>query len=265
MHQISRPASNITMRSASFSRPLLLSFSLALLIVLFGNKGTVEAADKRKPTEAEMSPLMERHYQTAISSHDALIQGDLEKLRGRLARIIKEELPSSAPESWKPHHARLHEAARRASGISSLESGGSVMGDVAEACGACHTALGVGNIYYWPAPPEGDDKFETVMRTHQWATERLWEGVTGPLKEAWPRGAEALADIRLFEDLGDSIKDSLRKREDKLRALGRKAKAAKGLHERAVIYGQLLTTCAGCHQELGITIKPAKSIPAWQE
>lgn len=265
MQQISILAGNMIIGSVSFFRPITLFFSLALSIVLFGNEGTVEAADRRKPTEGEMVPLMERHYQAAISSHDALIQGDLEKVRGRLARIVKEELPSSAPESWKPHHARLHEAARRASGISSLKSGGSVMGDVAETCGACHTALGAGNIYYWPAPPEGDDKFETVMRTHQWATERLWEGVTGPLKEAWPRGAEALADIRLFEDLGDAIKDSLREREDKLRALGRKAKAAKGLHERAIIYGQLLTTCAGCHQELGITIKPAKSIPPWQD
>lgn len=265
MHHISKAARNITIKSILFSRLTILSFSLALLIVMFGNGGIVDAAERKKPTEGEMVPLMERHYEAAILSHDALIQGDLKKMRGRLARIVKEELPSNAPESWKPHHARLHEAARSASRISSIESGGSVMGDVAEACGACHIALDVGNIYYWPAPPDKDDKFETVMRTHQWATERLWEGVTGPLKEAWPRGAEALADIRLFEDLGDSIKDSLRKREDKLRAIGRKAKAAKDLHDRALIYGQLLTTCAGCHQELDITIKPAKSTPPWQE
>ncbi len=265
MHQISKQSGNRSIGAVPFSRHIIIFFSLALLSLLPGNSGIVSATDTIKPTEAEMVAVMEGHYEVAILSHDALIQGDLEKVRSRLTRIVKQELPASAPQSWRPHHTRLHEAVRGASRISSLESGGSVMGDVAEACGACHTALDVGNIYYWPAPPEGDDEFETTMRTHQWATERLWEGVTGPLKEAWPRGAEALANIRLFEDLGDSIKDSLRKREDKLRGMGRKAKAAKGLHERAVIYGQLLTTCAGCHQELGITIKPAKSIPPWQE
>ena len=266
MQQISKQSGNRSVGSVSFSRHIILSFSLALLIILLGNNGTVQAADATKPTEVEMGAVMERHYEVAILSHDALIQGDLEKMRRRLLRIVKQELPASAPKSWRPRHARLHEAARSASGISSMESAGSVMGDVAEACGACHAALGVGNIYFWPAPPDEDDKFKTAMRTHQWATERLWEGVTGPFEEAWPRGAEALADIRLFEDDGDdTVKSSLRAREGKLREMGRKAKAATGLHERALIYGRLLTTCAGCHKEAGVSIVPAKSIPPWQE
>jgi len=253
------------MGSVPFYRHIIIPFSLALLSLLHGNTGTVGAAETTKPTEAEMVAVMEGHYEVAILSQDALIQGDLEKVRSRLARIVKQELPASAPQSWGPYHTRLHEAARSASRISSLESAGSVMGDVAEACGACHAALGVGNIYYWPAPPDQDDKFKTAMRTHQWAVERLWEGVTGPFEEAWPRGAEALAVIRLFEDDGDTVKGSLQAREDELRDMGRKAKATTGLHERAVIYGRLLATCAGCHQEAGVSIVPAKSIPPWQE
>jgi len=265
MQQISKQSGNRSIGSVSFYRHIILSFSLALLIILFGNNWTVQAADATKPTEAEMGAVMEGHYEVAILSHDALIQGDLEKMRRRLARIVKQELPARAPKSWRSLHARLHEAARGASRISSLESAGSVMGDVAEACGTCHAALGVGNIYFWPAPPDEDDKLKTAMRTHQWATERLWEGVTGPFEEAWPRGAEALADIRLFADDDDTVKISLRAREAKLRKMGRKAKEATGLHERALIYGRLLTTCAGCHQEAGVSIVPAKSIPPWQE
>jgi cytochrome c553 len=213
-----------------------------------------------------MVAVMEWHYKAAILSHDALIQGDLEKMRTRLARIIEKSLPASAPKSWRPHHARLHKAALSGvSGITSLDSAGSVMGDVAEACGACHAALKVGNIYFWPAPPDKDDKFKTTMRTHQWASERLWEGVTGPFEEAWPRGAEAMAATRIFKDGRDTVKASLRAREAELRKMGRKAKAATGLHQRAVIYGRLLSTCARCHQEAGVTIEPAKTTTPWQE
>ena len=123
MHQISKQSGKRSIGSVSFSRHIILSFSLALLIVMFGNNGTVLAAGTRKPTEAEMVTLMERHYEAAILSHDALIQGDLEKVRGRLARIVKRELPSSAPENWKPHHARLHEAARGQSRVLNLIMG----------------------------------------------------------------------------------------------------------------------------------------------
>lgn len=265
MKQISKQSAGRAVGSVSFSRQIALSISLALLIILFGNNGTAGAADTTRPTEAEMAALMEGHYETAILGHDALIRGDLEEMRSRLGRLVKQELPASAPESWRPLHARLHKAARSASGISDLESAGSVMGDVAEACGACHAALGVGNIYYWPAPPDEDDELKTAMRTHQWASERLWEGVTGPLKEAWPRGAEALADIRLFGEEGKSVKGSLQALEAELREIGRRAKATKGLHKRAVVYGQLLTTCPGCHREADVSIVPAKSIPPWQK
>ena len=266
MYQISKQSGCRSTGLVLYSRHIILSFSIPLLSILFGNTGAVLAADATRPTEVEMVAVMERHYEVTILSHDALIQGDLDKMRNQLSRIVKQALPASAPQSWMPYHARLHEAASNGvSRISSMESAGSVMGDVAEACGACHAALKVGNFYYWPAPPDEDDKLKTAMRNHQWASERLWEGVTGPLEEAWFRGAEALAVTRLFEGDGDTVKDSLRAREDELREMGREAKAATGLHKRAVIYGRLLTTCAGCHQEAGVTIVPAKSVPLWQE
>ncbi len=244
----------------------LILFSLTLFLILSANSGGVQAVEPTGPTEIEMVTLMERHYEVTILAHDALIQGDLEKMRSQLSRIVEQTLPASAPPSWRPHHVRLQEAATSgASRMSSLASAGSVMANVAEACGSCHAALKVSNIYYRPAPPAKDDQLKTAMRTHQWASERLWEGVTGPLEEAWPRGADALADIRLFATNGETVKGSLRVREDELREMGRKAKTTTGLHERAAIYGRLLTTCAGCHQEAGVTIAPAKAIPLWQK
>ena len=103
------------------------------------------------------------------------------------------------------------------------------------------------------------------MRNHQWATERLWEGVTGPFQAAWYRGAAALAATRVFSNKGKGVKPSLLKREAKLRQVGEIAKVTKGLHERALIYGHLLTICANCHQDAEVSIKKTKPTPPWQK
>ncbi|MDH3974605.1 MAG: hypothetical protein OEV42_10045 [Deltaproteobacteria bacterium] len=271
MHRISRKGIKGKTGSALFLQSIVIFLLITLTMVLlshneWGNAIAQPKPDTQKmPTEVEMIAVMEKHYDSAILSHDALIQGNLEALRRRLSQIETQTLPPAAPESWRPHHARLRKAARSAAGISSLEKAGPVMGAVAEACGACHAALGVGTFYYWPSPPDEKGGVEREMRTHQWATERLWEGVTGPFQEAWYRGAAALAEARVFGNEGSGVKNSLLNREAELRDLGRTAKATKGLHERAVIYGRLLTTCAGCHQEAGVSIKSAKPIPPWQE
>jgi len=265
MHQISKQPGNGTMNPISFPTSRFLPFTLALMIAPLGYSEPIQATDTKELTPIEMVTLMESHYNAAILSHDALIRGNLKMLRNQLAKIETQVLPDAAPQSWKPHHTRLREAASSAASVSTLSSAAPVMSAVAEACGACHAAVGAGKIYFWPAPPDKDDKLKTAMRTHQWATERLWEGVTGPFGEAWNRGATALAEARVFEEKKNKIKSSLLEREAALREAGQTAKDTTGLHERAIIYGQLLTTCAECHQEAGVSIKPTKSIPPWRK
>lgn len=208
-----------------------------------------------------MVAVMEVHYRSAIAGHDALVRGDLETLRRRIAELDAQPLPPAAPESWGPFDAQLREAARGVAAVESLHEAASAMAAVAEACGACHAAVGAGKIYFWPAPPDEDGKVKTAMRTHQWASERLWEGVTGPFDEAWKRGATALANGRVFSG---EVEEGLRARDADLRDLGRLAEVMTGLHERALVYGRLLATCADCHREAGVTIKHDKSIPPWQ-
>ena len=265
MHQISKQSGSRTISPVLFPTSRFLSFALALMIAPPGYSVPTQAASTAKLTEVEMVALMEQHYNAAISSHDALIRGDLKTLRSQLAKISTQELPAAAPQSWRPHHTRLREAARSAASVSSLDTAATVMSAVTEACGACHAAAGAGKIYFWPAPPDKDNKLKTAMRTHQWATERLWEGVTGSLDEAWNRGAAVLAEARVFSDKRDTVKSTLLAREAELRKMGQTAKETTGLHERAIIYGQLLATCAECHQEAGVSIKDTKSIPPWQQ
>lgn len=258
MHQTRSQSSTRAVISSSTTRHLK-----TLLILLLGSNAMLATAKSAELTEVEMVAVMEGHYHAAISGHDALIRGDIETLRSRLAKIEGQSLPTAAPKSWRPYHAELRKAAQSAAMVTDLEGAASVMVAVTEACGTCHAALGVEKIYFWPAPPDAEDTIKTTMNTHQWATERLWEGVTGPWDNAWDRGTAALAKTQIFE-AGDAVTNSLRAREAALRELGQQAQETSGLHERALIYGRLLNTCAGCHQEAGISIQFAPP-PPWEQ
>lgn len=195
-----------------------------------------------------MVAVMEGHYTSAIAAHDALIRGDLATLRARLGELATQALPTGAPQTWRPLHARLQSAARESARATTLEAAGPAMGGVVEACGACHQTLGTGPIYRRPLPSEGTTQVEQAMLGHQWATERLWEGITGPREEAWHRGAAAIAARRVFAE-GAGTTPALLAREAALRSAGQSAMSTAGLHERAMAYGQLLSTCADCHRE----------------
>lgn len=213
-----------------------------------------EAAPEAELTEVEMVALMEGHYNAAIASHDALIRGDVAGVRTHLAEIRGRSLPAAAPESWRVHERRLHDAAEAAAEAADLESAGPAMAAVAEACGACHAAVGLGDIYREPRVPVGDDALEDAMLGHQWATERLWEGLTGPWDDAWMRGANALAASRVFGgDGGEPPAAGLLAHEAAMREAGEQAKTTEGLRARSAAYGRLLTTCAQCHQEANVS------------
>ena len=218
------------------------------------------AADQEGPTEVEMVAAMEAHYTTTILAHDALIQGDLAEFRAQLAATDSHPLPPNAPEAWKPFDELLHVAARTARNATDPPSAATTMGRVAVACGACHGGVGAGPIYPAPAPRDGDRPVQDAMLEHQWATERLWEGITGPWDNAWQRGSAALAEIRVFgEDASTPPPDaSLLEREAALRALGEEAMRTTAIDERGQLYGRLLATCGDCHQALGIELPPYK-------
>lgn len=95
------------------------------------------------------------------------------------------------------------------------------------------------------------------MLDHKWATERMWEGVTGPWDNAWERGADSLAMLQIFGEAMPEmvLTDELRRRERELREIGEEAKTATTLDERAALYGRLVATCGECHQLVGLTFE----------
>jgi hypothetical protein len=222
---------------------------------------TAAAAPARdRPTEVEMVASMEAHYGVVILAHDALLQGNLEDFRAQLALAPEQELPPNAPAEWLPLHERLQDAAREGEKVSDLTMAATTLASVVLACGTCHAALDTGPVYPAPAPDDGEDAVKIAMLDHQWVTERLWEGVTGPWNNAWERGADALSVVEVFgeEDLAVSLSDDLRRREQELREIGEEAKTTIALDERAALYGRLLSTCGECHQAAEVTFEAPK-------
>jgi cytochrome c553 len=207
--------------------------------------------------EVEMVAAMEAHYSVVILAHDALLQGNVETFRSQLALVPGQELPTTSPQQWLPFHEALQAAAREGANVPDLDTAAIVLAQVVLACGTCHAALSTGPIYPAPAPDDGDNALETAMLDHKWATERLWEGVTGPWDNAWERGADSLATLQVFGEAspGPILSDELRRRESELREIGEEAKTTSALDDRAALYGRLLSTCGGCHQLIGVTFE----------
>ena len=223
-----------------------------------GQPGAVpgaEAAARERPTEVAMVASMEAHYGAVILAHDALLQGDLDAFRRQLESATAQALPTGSPPEWLALHEPLDLAAREGTRVADLDEAAVALASVVLACGRCHAALDTGPVYPAPAPGEGHTPLRDAMRGHQWATARLWEGVTGPWDNAWQRGASALAEVEIFGE-GDrttNYSDTLRSREQQLRDIGSEAMAATPLDERAAVYGRLLSTCGACHQAVGVS------------
>lgn len=246
-------------------RTLWWSFAICLLVACKPSPEDAPPAAEEEPeglTEVERVALMEGHYTTAISAHDALIRGDLDAVRYHLLRLEGQVLPRQAPDSWGPFNQRMREAAGGISGVSEIEGAAPVMAGVVEACGVCHMTVELGDVYRRPLFPEGSG-LEVAMRGHQWASERLWEGVTGPWDYSWNLGAQELLETDVFQRAADQRSDSLVEQEALVRGIAQSALDTADLHERAEIYGRLLTTCAACHRQVGVTfdVDPSGSAP----
>jgi mono/diheme cytochrome c family protein len=197
-----------------------------------------------------LSSTMAEHFAHASALEQAVIDGDLEHV-AKEARWLVEELPKQRlPEPWQPQLERMQAAAKAALDAKDLVAAAHATGRVVETCGACHAALGAGPKYgAVTAVPEGESG-KARMARHQWAAERMREGMIGPSDERWRLGAGAVSEAPPepcpIADAEILPKEVLQLRET-IYEIGAKAAKTEGLAARAEVYGEYLTTCAGCH------------------
>jgi cytochrome c553 len=219
------------------------------------------APDESKPSPTPDSSAREMIIRTRMQGHerlgeamrDAMARGDLDEVKGDAKLLGELRIDTSNSELWRRMLDATKAAAARIVVASDLKEVSRGIGAVAKTCGDCHTLMGrPGKIVGYeraqgPSVPAG-------MQHHQWAAAQLWDGLVVPSDEAWNWGALALSEAQLTPEQltpGKSPAQGVVDMTQTVRALGHKAADVERVDVRADLYGDLLATCAACHQWLG--------------
>jgi hypothetical protein len=202
---------------------------------------------------------MEDHFTQANVVRDAVIAGDLDRLRAPARWLAAHELTDTLPENWKPHVAAMQRAAGLAVAAETIGAAAAAAGSMASACGECHAELG-GPKFTGTSPEGQESSVVADMKRHLWAADRMWEGLIGPSDTAWQAGVAALADAPLAPEAMADDKTPPKKVFDlaaQAHEIGAKGGTETDRGKRGELYGRYLGTCAACHTELGV--KPPRT------
>lgn len=218
----------------------------------------VEPTPSSQPGDGPRSdtPLpeqMEAHFVEATSARDAIIRGDADAARAAFATLAEIPPTASYPPSWSPQLAPFRAAAARASHASDLDALALEMGRLTNTCADCHRAVGAElQLDESTTPPSAADP-ATHMQRHQWAAARMWEGLMAPADDRYTAGAGALVEAPLEPSNiaeNQTVPAEVAALAERVHMLGRNASAASDPTQRAQFYGELLATCASCHQQV---------------
>ena len=192
------------------------------------------------------------HYQQVGEIHNAVILGDAGATHAP-ARAL-----ANAPHTYGAEAEMAWDLMRaEARVIQAQDQVDDIARSVARmgmACGACHLAMDRGPTMRPGEPPPSSREPGAHMARHQWAMDRLWEGLVGPSLPAWAAGAGALGSGAL--DLGPGTRPTeVERLAEQVHELGDSARHASGWAERAEVYGTLLQSCAQCHERLGLRMR----------
>ncbi|UCG86678.1 MAG: hypothetical protein JSW71_22735, partial [Gemmatimonadota bacterium] len=184
---------------------------------------------------------MERHFDEVEAVKAAIIAGDLAMAKQQAEWLANHEAVAGLPGDWEPYVAQMQAAAGDVADAADLAAAGAGTGEMALACGACHTAVGQITSFAFMAQPE-EAGVTGHMARHGWAMDRMWKGLIGPSNEAWMEGAQGFDEAPLQ---GGS--EATRALGLRIHELGAQGVEAADPAARGAIYGEMLTTCAGCH------------------
>ncbi len=207
-----------------------------------------------EPSAVDVVGHMHEHLTAITTIKDAVIRGDLKATREPARWLAGHQAPDNVPEQWSGSIEAMRTAARTAVEAQDLEAAAGAAAAMASACADCHRANNISGQFSRHTEPGDEDGLASHMQRHQWAADRMWEGLIGPSNEAWNQGIDLLLEAPLStHELSDDDSDYGRTRN-----LSRRVHqlAAHGMMEqdpnrRAGIYADFLAACAACHTTLG--------------
>lgn len=191
---------------------------------------------------------MWKHFSAISQLQRAIARGHLDEAK-ELASWIASH-PEAPQDGWETYLDQLHEAALEVAGAKDLPTAASLAARLVRTCSRCHQARNAIVAFAWEMAPDDGPALQVQMKRHQWAAARLWDGLVGPSDELWNEGAGVLATAHLdtMQAAGGVTRGDVNALAAHVRKLAIRAVNVEDTDERAQLYGELLSTCAGCHQ-----------------
>jgi cytochrome c553 len=191
---------------------------------------------------------MHGRFEASDRMQIAIGLGDLERARAEAREIMTRTEPDFLPE-WQAYADEIAGVARGVAATQDTVEAAKAAGKLGGVCGRCHLAMSAKVTFAVEPPPPPGDRLAAVMRSHQWAGLRMWEGLVGPDDERWRQGSRALVESRIAADPTAAGGDIAQ-----MHQLATRAEHAEK-QERGTLYGELLATCAHCHAAIRDTAK----------
>jgi mono/diheme cytochrome c family protein len=206
-------------------------------------------------TSEDLGAHMDEHFAAAVDVQTAVVRGDLAEAREQAVWLARHPTPASVAGSARAFVDDLRSAADDVATADDLEEAASATSRLALACGSCHTAAGTGPSFLPGSPPSGGSSVRERMTRHIWAADRMWEGLIAQSDESWQAGADILSEALLsprFVTEEATAVDRMNALVDHVAGVATFARRERSWDRRAALYGELLPTCSGCHQIVGV-------------
>lgn len=186
------------------------------------------------------------HYADTGALRRGLVAGKLADAQAAAAAVAADGWTPRLRGDYQPHLAAVREAARAIQQAPNSQQAARGLATLAGACATCHVKFaGPRGL---TAPEQLSEAQDPTMVAHAVGVDRAWEGLILPSDPSWSSGMELLLDApSLDSDVAD-VSAAARH----LRTLAQRGRTADG-EQRGEIFANLLLTCAGCHERLGVS------------
>ena len=111
--------------------------------------------------------------------------GKLDDIREPAIWLADHEAVAGLPENFEPYVGLMRQYAREINNASDLKSAAISVSGMAKTCSNCHLVNEIEIEFGYDQEPAQWSDTVSHMQRHQWAADRLWEGLIGPSDTAW--------------------------------------------------------------------------------
>lgn len=207
--------------------------------------------------ESDVATHMHEHLDRITAIKSLIIMGNLDGVREPAIWLAEHESVAGLPSNYEPYVELMRVYAREVVEAPNLKSAAESVSRMARTCSNCHLVNHVELEFGYDQRPGDLEDTVSHMQRHQWAADRLWEGLIGPSDAAWRRGADMLVDVPLLPE--DVMYDSTNADDSaaidqiarRIHVLGGQGTITSTPAARSELYGEILGLCASCHTRLG--------------